>query len=261
MCGDGRIRPSRRAKLDEAKCDVPDATIHAMTRLLLVLFLTTFLTAQSATDVEITAEPHHHLVFANDQVHVFNVDVAPHTETLLHRHGHDYFYVMFGACEIVNAVQGKDPVNVKLRDAQVGFTPGAFAHVVRDLDQPFRNVTIELLQDDKLRHSTAKWDEDRGLEILHGGTQEILFVKDGVRASEFELQPGGTAPMPATGFLIVAVSDLRLEAADKPKNVPHSAWDSVDKKSGDSFWLPGGSVHALTNLGHDPAKFVTLEFP
>src|ERR1700729_3809859 len=159
MCGDGRIRPSRRAKLDEAKFDVPDATIHAMTRILLVLFLTTFLTAQSATEVEITAEPHHHLVLTNDQVRVFNVDVAPHTETLLHRHGHDYFYVMFGACEIVNAVQGKDPVNVKLRDAQVGFTPGAFAHVVRDLDQPFHNVTIELLQDDKLRHSTAKWDE------------------------------------------------------------------------------------------------------
>ena len=130
MCGDGRIRPSRRAKLDEAKFDVPDATIHAMTRILLVLFLTTFLTAQSAPEVEITAEPHHHLVFANDQVSVFNVDVAPHTETLLHRHGHDYFYVMFGACEIVNAVQSKDPVNVSLHDAQVGFTPGDRKSVV-----------------------------------------------------------------------------------------------------------------------------------
>ena len=53
-------------------------TIPAMTRLLLVLLLTTFLTAQSAPEVDITAEPHHHLVLANDQVRVFNVDVPPH---------------------------------------------------------------------------------------------------------------------------------------------------------------------------------------
>jgi hypothetical protein len=232
-----------------------------MTRLVLLLLLTTFLTAQSATEVEITAEPHHHLVLANDQVRVFNVDVAPRTETLLHRHGHDYFYVMFGASEIVNAVQGKDPVNVKLRDAQVGFTPGAFAHVVRDLDQPFHNVTIELLQDDKLRHSTAKWDEDRGLEILHGGTQEILFVKDGVRVSEIELQPGGTVPRPAGAYLLVAVSDLRLDAADKPRNAPHNGWDQIDKKSGDANWIPPVALHALTNTTQRVARFVTLEFP
>jgi quercetin dioxygenase-like cupin family protein len=232
-----------------------------MTRLLLLLFLTAFLTAQSAPEVDITAEPHHHLVLANDQVRVFNVDVPPQSETLLHRHAHDYIYVMLGPSEIVNAIAGKDPVTVKLQADQVGFFSAPFVHVVRSSAQPFRNLTIELLQDDKLRNSKPKWDEDRGVEILHGGTQEILFVKDGVRASEIELQPGGTAPMPATGSLIVAVSDLRLEAADKPKNAPHNAWDSLYQKSGDSFWLPGGHVHALTNLGHHPAKFVTLEFP
>ena len=238
-----------------------DATIPAMTRLTLVLFLTTFLTAQSAPVVEITAEPHHHQTFANDQVRVYNAELPPHAETLMHWHRHDYIYVTLGASEVVNTVQGKDPVTVKLQDGQTGFLPGNFAHQARNLrDQPFRIVNIELLQDDKLRASSAKWDEDRGLDILHGGTKEILFVKDTVRASEIELQPGGTAPMPATAFLLVAVSDLRLEAADKPRNAPRSAWDSIDQKSGDSYWPPTGSLHALTNTGHHPAKFVTLEF-
>jgi len=231
-----------------------------MTRLTLVLLLTTFLTAQSAPEVEITAEPHHHQTFANDQVRVFNAELPPHAETLMHWHRHDYIYVTLGDSEVVNTVQGKDPVTVKLQDGQTGFLPGNFAHRARNLrDQPFRIVNIELLQDDKLRASLAKWDEDRGLDILHGGTKEILFVKDGVRVSEFELQPGGMAPMPATAFLLVAVSDVRLEA-DRPMNAPHAAIDSVYLKSGDSYWPPAGYLHALTNTGHHPAKFITLEF-
>jgi hypothetical protein len=233
-----------------------------MRRLALFLFLTTLLTAQSAPEVEITAEAHHHLVFTNDQVRVFNVDVPPHADTLMHRHRHDYIYVTLGDSEVVNAVQGKDAVTVKLQDGETGFHSGGYAHIARNLrDQPFRNVTIELLQDDKLRKSSIKWDEDRGLDVLHGGTREILFIKDNVRVSEFELQPGGTAPMPGGACLIVAVSDLHLEATDLPRNVPHDAWMSLAQEAGGSIWLPGGHLHAVTNPGPHPAKFVILEFP
>ena len=189
-----------------------------MKRALLLVFLTAILTAQ--TEVEITAEPHHHQVLANDQVRVFSVDVPPHADTLTHWHRHDYIYVMLGACQVVNAVQGKDPVTIKLQDAQVGFTSGPFAHIVRNQDQPFRNLTIELLQDDQLRHSTHKWDEDRGLDILQGGTKEILFVKDAVRVSEFELQPGGTAPKPANPYLLVAVSNPGWTQPTSPETLP-----------------------------------------
>jgi quercetin dioxygenase-like cupin family protein len=237
-----------------------------MNRLLLFLLLTAFLTAQSQQEVDLTAEPHHHQTFANAQVRVFTVEVPPHGETLLHRHRHDYIYINLGDSEVLNSVQGKDPVTVKLQDGQTGFLSGNIVHVVRNLrDQPFRNVDVEFLQDDKVRNAPAHWDpahpeDDRGLDILHGGTKEILFVKDGVRVSEFELQPGGTAPMPATAFLFVAVSDLRLEAADRPKNAPHWASDTIDQKAGGSFWPPAGSLHALTNAGHQPAKFVIVEF-
>jgi len=232
-----------------------------MRRLALFLLLTAFLTAQSTPEVEITAEPHHHLVITNAQVRVFNVDVPPHVDTLLHRHRHDYIYVTLGDSEVVNAVQGKDPVTVKLHDGQTGFLSGGYAHIARNLStQPFRNVTVEILQDEKLRHSPTKWDEDRGLEILHGGTKEILFVKDGIRVSEIELQPGGTAPRPAGAYLLVAVSDLRLDAADKPRNAPHNAWDQIDQKSGDSNWIPAVALHAVTNTTQRTAKFVTLEF-
>src|SRR5580658_9438546 len=121
----------------------------------------------AAPEVEITAEPHHHLVLENKSVRVFNVDVPPHTDTLMHWHRHDYIYVTLGDAEVVNAVKDKPPATLKLQDAETRFSPATFAHIARNLsDQPFRNVTIEILEDEALRNSTAHWDEDRALDIL-----------------------------------------------------------------------------------------------
>jgi hypothetical protein len=234
-----------------------------MKRVLLCL-ATTLLTAQAtAPEVEITAEPHHHLTFENKSIRVFSVDVPPNTETLMHWHRHDYISVSLGPAEIVNTVKDKPPITVKLPDGDVRFVSATFAHFVRDLaGSPFRNVTIEILDDEALRKSTAKWDEDRGLDVRTNGTKQILFVKDGIRATEFDLQPGGIVPTHHhTGpHLLVAVSDLDLRS-DVEGQGPNSGPMPAHFKSGDSKWLPANYSHTLTNTASTPAKFVTLEFP
>jgi hypothetical protein len=241
-----------------------------MKRFVFFLFLTALLAAQSAPEVEITAEPHHHQVLSNAQVRVFNVEVPPHTDTLMHWHRHDYIYVTLGASEVVNAVKDKPPVSIQLADGETRFSPATFAHVARNLSsQPFRNVTIELMQDEKLRQSPEHWDpahpeEDRGLEILHGGTKEILFVKDGVRVSEFELQPDAAVPGGAHAhpMLLVALTDSDLLTSDPRTHDSHSAVPPATHfKTGESAWLPLGFRQPITNAGHATAKFVTLEFP
>ncbi|MFZ0814258.1 MAG: hypothetical protein WAM78_02000 [Candidatus Sulfotelmatobacter sp.] len=219
----------------------------------------TLLAAQAAPEVEITAEPHHHLTFENKSVRVFNVEVLPNDATLMHWHRHDYIYVTLGDTEIANQVKDRPPVTVNLKDGQTAFTPATFAHLVRDpSDKPFCNVTVEILEDDSLRKSTAHWDEDRGLDILANGTKQILFVKDGIRVTEFELQPSATVPKHHyTGpHLVVAINDLDMysDAAGQGPMSSHF-------KSGDSKWLPGNYSTTLTNTGAKPAKFITLEFP
>jgi quercetin dioxygenase-like cupin family protein len=226
--------------------------------------IATLLTAQAAApEVEITAEPHHHLTFENKSVRVFNVDVPPHADTLMHWHRHDYIYVTLGAAELVNAVKDKPPVTVKLQDGDTRFSPATFAHIARNLsDHPFRNVTIEILEDATLRNATSPWDpaknEDRGLVTFSGGTEQILFVKDAIRVSEIELQPGATMPKHHhTGpHLLVAVSDLDIRS-----DVEGMGPMPGHFKSGDSKWLPGNYSHTVTNTGKQAAKFVTLEFP
>jgi quercetin dioxygenase-like cupin family protein len=228
--------------------------------LLCALLLATLLRAQTTPEVEITSEAQHHLVLENEYVRVFKVEVAPHEATLMHRHHHDYVFVTLGASEVANEVEGKPTVQLKLQDGETRFVPGEFAHVARNLaPTPFRNLTIELLQDEKARKTPPpKWDEERGLHIFNGGTQDILFVRDGVRVSEVELQPGGVVPSHHHNgpHLLVAVTDL-----DVRSDVEGMGPMPGHFKSGDAKWLPGGYTHALTNVGKQTARFVTLEFP
>jgi quercetin dioxygenase-like cupin family protein len=215
--------------------------------------------AQTAPEVEITAEPHHHLAFQNQHVRVFKVEVAPHEATLMHRHRHDYIFVTLGASEVSNDVVGKPPVTLKLQDGEVRFTPGDFAHLARNLAlTPFRNVTIEFIRDQQAHKSPPpKWDEEHGLRVLSGGTQEILMVKDGVRVSEIELNTAGVLPKHrhAGPHLVVAVTDLELRS-----QVAAQQASNIELKAGDIKWVPGDLTHTLTNVGPQQAKFVTLEF-
>lgn len=235
----------------------------------LFLLLACTLSAQTASEVEITAEPGHHLALQNQYVRVFKVEVAPHASTLMHRHRHDYIFVTLGQSQVENDVPGKPPATLKLQDGETYFVPGGFAHIARNLSaQPFRNVTIELLQDEDKkarqpppRQGKAKpgenGDDDRGLHILNGGTQDILFVKDGARASELDLQPGGVLPKHHhTGpHLVVAVTDLDLRS-----DVAGKSSSSVQLKAGDIAWVKGGFTHTLTNVGKQDAKLITVEF-
>ncbi len=228
-----------------------------------LLLAATLLLAQAAPEVEITAEAHHHLALENKSVRIFNVEVAPNTETQMHWHRHDYVAVNLGDTEVVNAVKDKAPVTVKLYDGQTTFSSAAFAHIARNQsNQVFRNVTIEILEDEPLRHAASPWDpkqnEDRALITFDGGTQQILFVKDAIRVSELELQPGAVIPLHHhTGpHLVVAVTDTDLRSDIKGQSPK-----SVHLKSGESKWVDGGYSHTVTNTGSKAAKFMTLEFP
>jgi quercetin dioxygenase-like cupin family protein len=223
-----------------------------------VLLFAVSLCAQTTPAVEITAEPGHSLALENEYVRVFKVEVAPHAATLMHQHRHDYIFVTLGPSQVENVVAGKPPVKLTLQDGETWFLPGGFAHIAKNLsDQPFRNITIELLQDEKARQSPPPpWDEERGLHVLNGGTRDILFVKDGARASELQLQPGGVLPKHHAGpRLIVAVTDLDLRSDIEGKGPP-----PLQLKAGDIAWAKGGYTETLTNIGRQNAKLITLEF-
>ena len=229
-----------------------------MKRTLFLFLLIPFLAAQTTTEVEITSEPSHHLFLENEFVRVFKVEVSPHVSTLLHRHGHDYVFVTLGDAHVSNEVEGKPPVDVKLTDGATHFVPGSFAHVAKNFsDQPFRNVTIELLQEEELRQTPSHWPEEAGEKTFAGGRIKILFVKDGVRVSEVNLEPGAIVPSHHHDgpHLVVAITDLDLRSDVEGQGKMPGKFQAGDVK-----WLPGGYTHTLTNVGKSPARLVTVEF-
>jgi quercetin dioxygenase-like cupin family protein len=222
---------------------------------LAALLPTLALAQPPASEVAITAEPHHHLVLENAWVRAFQVEVAPHTETLMHRHDRDYIFVTLGATEIENDVAGKPPVSLKLQDGETRFTPGSFAHIAKNLaDTPFRNVTIELLQP---RPATAGEGDQKPREFP-GGTLTPVFVKDGVRVSDVRLKAGGSVPKHHHDgpHLVVAVTDLSLRSEGGGRTAT-----TLMLKSGDVAWVAGGVTHTVTNVGSKEARLITLEFP
>lgn len=229
-------------------------------RIAFILIAASLTFAQNASEVEITSEPSHHPALENEQVRVFKVEVAPHKSTLMHWHRHDYLFITLGDAHVSNKIKDRDPIELNFVDGDTRFVTGNFAHIAENLsNKPFRNVTIELLKDEQARKNPpAKWDEERGLNVFNGGTQHILFVQDGVRVSEFDMQPGGMIPSHhhKGPHLLVAVSDLELRSDVEGQGPMPGKF-----KSGDVKWLPGGYTHTLTNAGKQPIKFITLEFP
>jgi quercetin dioxygenase-like cupin family protein len=227
---------------------------------ILVALCSVVVHAQPTSEVAVETEPHHHQVLQNNLVRVFKVEVPPQQSTLMHHHQHDYIYVTLGATELSNEVAGNPPATLKLADGETRFSPGNFSHLVRDLaNTPFRNVTVEILQDEQMRKDPGpRWDEERALHVLDKGTVDVMFVKDGVRASETELQPGGNIPrhQHKGPHLLVALTDLELrtDAEGRPPV-------TVKVSAGDVRWVPGGITHSITNVGSGTAKFVALEFP
>lgn len=227
------------------------------TALSVLVLGTVALLAQSAAEVEIAAEPHHHVILQNGYVRVFQVQIPAGDSTLLHVHHHDYIAIHPGETDISNEVTGKPPRAVKAPVGETHFTAGNFSHVVRNMGKvTFQSVDVELQQDQGRKTPPLPWEEQRGVEVLTGGTRDILFVNDGVRVSEVDLQPGGMIPAQAhaSPHLFVALTDLNLVSHVVGKT------GRIELKPGGVHWVHGGSRAALMNEGKDAAKLILLEF-
>ena len=233
-----------------------------------LLFLATAALAQHQQSVEITAEPSHHQVFQNEYVRVFDVTVGPHATTLVHRHNHDYLFVTLGDSDVVSVRPGEKPVALKLKDGEVRFTPGNFAHAaVNQSERPFHNITIELLKPStNVKTCTGSCDASTCLGSIPGNTGDRsslpacptvthLISADQWTVSLVSLPPSAILNKPSSGpTLLVAVSKLELDRQSDDAVGPFK------RDSGGFDWIPAGRRESMHNGSSEAAQFVTLEF-
>ncbi len=212
------------------------------------------LAAQEPKPVPVAQEPRHHLIIDNEKVKVYDVTVAPHDQTLLHQHDHDYVFVTLGDSDIENRVLGKPPVELKLKDGETRFSKGPFAHVAANLaDTPFHNITIEILP------TEPSGDQKPAIIYATAGvTVEELFDRPVVRGWSYTMQPGAALPLHEhkTDHLVVLLTDAKMknEVVGAPVAV-------TERKRGEVVWVSAqpSYQHALTNVGTTPVKFIEIE--
>jgi hypothetical protein len=95
--------------------------------------------------VDISEEPHHHLIIANQHVRAFAVEIPPLTLTLCHHHPQEYLLYVASRSEIVSAARDEEPKRLSYVDGECELSKAGLIHVVENLgDGAFRNVVVEL---------------------------------------------------------------------------------------------------------------------
>src|SRR6266478_1896109 len=209
--------------------------------------------------VPMTDEPDHHLVLNNDYVNAYDVEVPPHGSTRLHQHLHDNVFIVFGNAEVTNAVEGKTPVHLDLKDSSVNFGRAPYAHkVTNNGTLPFRNIIIELLQS---RGDAEKFysSVDEALASAAGDAsgikQNAVLKTDNVRVIAVAVPVGGvwSAPNDDRDRLVVLFDEINDTANPKEKNTSFPkgmlVWFGDNKETG-----------PLTNQLDHLMRLMVLEF-
>lgn len=214
--------------------------------------------AQQQQPVEITSEPRHHLVFENEYVRVFDVTVAPRDTTLVHRHNHDYLFVTLGDSDVTSARPGEKPVVLQLKDGEVRFTPGNFAHAaINNSDRPFHNTTIELLKPSTNVKTCKDSCDDLSNDCIgRCAERRKLISSDQWSVWLITVPPTDQVDqqLHAVPQLVVPVSNLEFGTQAGSTVTP------LQRSPGQIDWLPSRPMHALINNARASARFVALEF-
>jgi quercetin dioxygenase-like cupin family protein len=198
-------------------------------------------------------EPHHKLMFQNDAVRVYQLQLQPHEVTNRHRHEAFYTYVSLTPVTIGNEVRGRQTVETALEANEVRTSKGGFNLAERNLSsQPASLIVIELV-----RPNTGLFSTPLGGFRLHDAAFGELFETSSVRAYTMTIAAEGRTDPYSEKYdrLILALSDLTLQ-----DNVNGEKPAKLELKRGEVRWVTRGATHAITNVGTQPATFITVEF-
>lgn len=210
-------------------------------------------------------EGHHHLVFANQFVNVFFVEIPAHETTLLHHHDLPYVSVPPGESEAASSPTGSAEVPFFPNLAHVAYAEGNFSHAVTNSSgATLRNVAIELVRPQgTVRNRCAAVLRDQGVEVcdpapeLAAGSparRTPLFETDEILVESWEVGPSTRTPPMYDGkdMLIAGLTDVRI--------IGNTGIDSANAVRGGELWVPAGSKPVLKTAPDHGGHFIAISF-
>jgi hypothetical protein len=216
------------------------------------------MTVAALPGVPIMREPHHHLIFQNSFVNVYEIEIAPGDATLMHQHYYDNLFVVFGEAALTNALAGQRPTKLDLSDLGIHFAREPYAHVIENKGKlPFRNVTIELLHTQgEIRNFYSSINDALDTASPDGGgiRQTRVLETDEMRVIAIGV-PSSTAwspPHDGHDRLVVLLDKINDGSAPTEKNSPFPA--------GMVAWFPADTDLSVPNESDQQMKLMILEF-
>jgi hypothetical protein len=221
--------------------------------------------AQEQSIVPLKSEPHHHLVFHNDFVNVYNVQVSPHDRVILHRHEVDAIGVMMSDAVITVQSPGKPASHQSVASGQLRLQPAGYVHSTYiDGDVAYRNVTVELLSPQQAPRNLCA-------AVIAGPPMNCpgpsAPLDDKTRSEEPEFETNQTR---VTLVRILPRQSVILDHPGLPELIVVLDVVSVVKdgdvsgrslEPGDFVWRDSNSSRqAFTNAGEKVARLVTFSF-
>jgi hypothetical protein len=208
--------------------------------------------------VPIAQEPHHHLVFQNPFVNVYEIEVQPGEATLMHQHYRDNLFVVFGDSDLTNTVAGEKPTKLILSDLGIHFAREPYAHIIaNDGKLPFRNITVEFLRTQgPVRTFHSSINDALDTAPLDGGgiRQARVLETNEIRVVAVAVPSSTAWSPPHDGYdrLVVLLDKIDDGSAPLEKNSPFPA--------GMVAWFPAGTDLSVPNESDQPMKLMLLEF-
>lgn len=203
--------------------------------------------------VEVGKEPRHHVVLLNDYVRVLLVSFPPNDTTGAHRHVEDsiYFFLVDGGLQVVNHVQGCDPVcdcmtfgEVRYGSHRTDQTP--LVHKISNkTDKTMLCIDAEILKQPPVVSSFP----------LVAEKHELIKTRNKCRIYRLELTPGESASASYPFFHLTVILQASLIQWEYPvgtgtiQGPPAMRWQE-QVQVGDVRWKEPTVVEAkLTNKG------------
>ncbi len=203
-------------------------------------------TGTASDPVPITEEPHHHLVFQNEYVRVFDVAVPNGDATLFHTHTNDYLFVAIGDAKLEEQVPDGHSSILNLKSNEVRFQKAPLTdRVINHSDVLSRNLTIEILKNPDAHVLESSMPKIRG--------HSVVLENDRVRVERVILDAGQTTGMHTHVLqgLGVILSEATLEVS-----APGRKTQKIQPKPNTVSWHDA-NTHCLKNVG--PTLFEALD--
>jgi hypothetical protein len=226
---------------------------------LLTFFITVCLLASQQlfaqpqqTAVPVEQEPHHRILFQNQNVRIYDVLIPPGEASLFHTHSFDSVSVAVSGGTARVELQGMSPMQGNVSAGSVSFNKATNAPYTHRLTNagatPLRFVVPEILS------SSASPVVPAVLNTVPG--HELVLQNDRVTVYRIVVDP-----KQSTGTRSRKLPWLRISVSQSTISVqrPGKSPEILDAKPGDYRWYEGPTTDSIENVGSIKYEAIEIE--